>query len=51
MHGKQRRHRAKFHREISVAHGIHGILRDHRPAFRIDKAEQFRGQLAIQRQR
>ena len=42
---------AEFDHEIAVAHGIHGILREPRPAVGVHETEQARHQFAVQRQR
>ncbi len=51
MHGQQRSRGAKFDGKIPVAHGVHGILGELRPASGIHKAKQFGDEYAVERQR
>ena len=51
MHAQQRRDETKLHREVAVAHGVHRVLRYHRPAPRVLEAERCGNLLAVERQR
>ena len=50
MHRQERGGRAEFHDEIPVADGVHGVLRQLRPAGRVHEVEQPGNQLPVQRQ-
>ena len=51
MHGEQRGHAAEFHHIITVGHGIHRVVGNHRCVVGVHKAQLARDELAVQRQR
>ena len=51
MHSEQRGHATEFHHIITVGHGIHGVVGNHRGVVRVHKAQLTCDKLAVQRER
>ena len=47
MHAEERARGGKLDEKVAVGNGVHGVLRDLRPAFRVDEAKRRGGELAV----
>ena len=51
VHAEQRARRRELDEDVAIGDGVHGVLRDLRPALGIGEAQRLRGKLAVDRQR